>query len=184
MLGEFRDLAGVDGVDFGYSLIRYLYDAGEHDDAITRYREIMRRIEFPLPHDLLVGATLCNLAYVAARAGDAAEAERIYEALSPLAGQFANTTVAKPITEHFLGMLAAVGGDAATAERQFDVALEAHFAARAPLHAAETQLEWARLLASTGDDQDRVAGLTSAVCETARSHGAVFLQQRLSELST
>ena len=146
MLDEFRDLAGAEGVDFGYSLVRYLYDAGERDDAVARYRELMAHIEFPLRKDLLAGATLCNLAYVAAQAGDATGAARIYDALSPLAGQFANTTVAKPITEHFLGMLAAVRDDVATAERHFEVALAAHLEARAPLHAAETQLEWARLL--------------------------------------
>ena len=31
MLPEFADLAGVDGIDFSFPLVRYLYDAGEED---------------------------------------------------------------------------------------------------------------------------------------------------------
>ena len=78
MLPEFADLAGVDGIDFSYPLVRYLYDAGEEDRAIALYREIMERQPLPVRRDLLAGATLCNLGYLAARAGDAVHAPQIY----------------------------------------------------------------------------------------------------------
>ena len=40
MLPEFADLAGMAGIDFGYSLVRYLYDAGE---VRARPRAVPRR---------------------------------------------------------------------------------------------------------------------------------------------
>ena len=175
VLPDFVELAGVPGIDFGYSLVRYLYDAGEHDAALTHYRSIMRDQPIPPRRDLLAGATLCHLAYLAARAGDTKNAARIYDALTPLAGSFANTTVAKPVTEHFLGMLAATLGDVAAAEAHFSVAVAAHESVHAPLFVAETQVEWARLLADHGRDTERAAALGATAVETATRLGARFL---------
>jgi DNA-binding SARP family transcriptional activator/tetratricopeptide (TPR) repeat protein len=182
MLPEFRDLVAVEGVDFGHSLVRYLYDAGEHEQAIAHYHEIMRRQPVPPRRDLLAGATLCNLAYLAARAVDTTHAPRIYDALSPLAGSFANTTVAKPVTEHYLGMLAASLQEIATAEAHFAVAIAAHEKARAPLLVAETQVEWARLLVGSGADPERAAGLIGAASAAATTWTAGFLQRSIEEL--
>ena len=166
-------------VDFSYPLVRYLYDAGEHDRALTLYREIMESQAIPPRRDLLAGATLCNLGYLAARSCDVVHAPEIYAALTPLAGCFANTTVAKPPTEHFLGMLAASLGDDATAEQHFAVALAAETKAGAPLLVAETQVEWARLLARSGRDADHLAELVSAVRKSAAEHSsASFSSER------
>jgi DNA-binding SARP family transcriptional activator/tetratricopeptide (TPR) repeat protein len=182
MLPEFADLAGTAGIDFGYSLVRYLYDAGECERAVALYQHVMREQPVPPRRDLLAGATLCNLAYLAARAGDKARAQQLYDALLPLAGSFANTTVAKPITEHFLGLLAATFDDVACAEDHFAVAVAAHEKVGAPLLAAESRVEWARLLLVSGADPDRAARLTDAVTETATNHSAPFLQEEVHDL--
>jgi DNA-binding SARP family transcriptional activator len=182
MLPDFADLAGLPGIDFSYPLVRYLYDAGEEEAALAKYREIMDRQPLPPRRDLLFGATLCNLGYLAARAGDVEHASRIYAAFEPLAGQFANTTIAKPVTEHFLGLLAGSMGDNATAEEHFAAAVPIEQRAQAPLLVAETQLEWARLLATSGRDPDRLAALCESLREAATTYRSAFLQRAVSEL--
>ncbi len=182
MLGEFAELAGMAGIDFGYSLVRYLYDAGEHDRAIALYRDAIGRQALPPRRDLLAGATLCNLAYLASRAGDAEHARLLYDALVPLAGSFVNTTVAKPVAEHFLGLLATTLDDEPAAEQHFATAVAAHEKAAAPLLVAETQLEWLRLLVRTGTDPDRADQLADAVAATATSCSASFLQGEVETL--
>jgi hypothetical protein len=182
MLDDIRDLAGLAGVDFGYSLIRYLYDAGERELAIERYNDVMQQMQLPPRRDLLAGATLCHLAYLAARAADAPNCARLYESLAPLAGTFANTTVAKPVTEHFLGMLSVALNDHDAAERSFSIAVEAHEKIRAPLLIAETQVEWARLLVDSDRGSERVATLLRAAGDTAKAYASVFLQRQINEL--
>jgi class 3 adenylate cyclase len=182
MLDGFRELAGVDGIDFGYSLVRYLYDAGEEDAASECYGSIMGRLRLPPRRDMLTATTLGNIAYMASRGADSDRARSIYEVLEPFGHAFATTTVAKPVGLHFLGMLACTTGRADLAEDHFAAALAIHERAQAPLLAAETRLEWASLLISR-DDHDRAAGLLDAVRSSAVSHGARFLVRRCTELS-
>jgi hypothetical protein len=176
MLADFRDIAGVEGVDLGYSLVRYLYDAGERARALEIYDAIMEREPLPPRRDLLIGPMLCHMSYLAARAGDTARAPRLYELLRPLAGTFANSTVAKPITEHFLGMLSAVLGDVEVADAHFAVAAAAHERIRAPLLVGETKLEWARLLRDAGDAA-RGDDLARDAHAIGSAHGAAYLMQ-------
>ena len=105
----------------------------------------------------------------------------LYEALAPLAGSFANTTVAKPVAEHFLGVLATVMDDHDVADEHFAAAVVAHEKADAPLLVAETRVEWARLLCGTGAT-DRAAELLAEVDETAATYSAAFLQRAAAEL--
>jgi len=182
MLEGFRELAGVDGVDFGYSLVRYLYDAGEEDAAAECYESVMRRLRLPPRRDMLTATTLGNLAYLAARVGDSERAGSIYDVLAPFGGAFATTTVAKPVGLHYLGMLASTTGREDIAEDHFAAALAMHERAQAPLLVAETQLEWAKLLL-IGADVDRASGLLDAVQSSAAFHRARFLARRCSELS-
>ena len=183
MLPEFGSLAGLPGIDFGYTLVRYLYDAGEEAQAIALYHGIMREQPLPPRRDLVAGATLCNLAYLAARAGDAQHGPRIYDELVPLAASFFNTTVAKPVSEHFLGVLAASMRDVATAEAHFAAAIAAQEHVRAPLFVAETKAEWARLLAGPGGDPRRAEILVGEVREAASTHAAGFLRRSISQLT-
>ena len=86
MLPEFADLAGTAGIDFGYSLVRYLYDAGECERALAVYHDVIREQPVPPRRDLLAGATLCNLAYLAARAGDKTCAASALRRAAPAGG--------------------------------------------------------------------------------------------------
>jgi hypothetical protein len=79
-------------------------------------------------------------------------------------------------------MLASTMGQPELAEEHFEAALTMHENARAPLLAAETKLEWARLL--MGRDRDRAAGLLDAVRKTAAACGAHFLERRCGALSS
>jgi class 3 adenylate cyclase/tetratricopeptide (TPR) repeat protein len=182
MLDGFRELAGVDGIDFGYSLVRYLYDAGEEDAASECYEAIMGRLRLPPRRDMLTATTLGNLAYLTSRVGDPGRARWIYEVLLPFGRAFASTTVAKPVGLHYLGMLASTTGRADLAEDHFAAAVAIHERAQAPLLVAETRLEWAKLLISR-DEDDRASGLLEAVQSSAASHGAGFLIRRCEELS-
>jgi DNA-binding SARP family transcriptional activator/class 3 adenylate cyclase len=176
MLPEFRDLAGVDGIDFGYALARYLYDAGEEEAAASCYAAIVERLRLPPRRDMLAGALLGNLAYLTARVGDGDLAASIYELLLPFGDAFPTTTVAKPVGWHHLGMLAMTMGRPELAEKHFEAALSLHERARAPLLTAETQLEWARSLVLSGEGH-RTAHLLDAVRATAGRHGAHFLER-------
>ncbi len=182
MVDSIRDLAGVETIDFGYSLVRYLFDAGEEDAAATRYREFVERMQLPVRRDLLAATTLVNLAYLAARLRDAERIDQLRETLAPFAGVFPSTTVAKPVGAHFLGMLAAASGDVAGAEGLFRTAVAAHQRARAPLLLAETRLEWAALLVEVDGRRGDVDALLHAAGRVADAHGAGLLQRRTAAL--
>lgn len=173
VIADYRDLAGNDSIDFGYSLTRYLYDSGECDAARTAYDGIMERLELPPRRDMLAITTLYNVGYLAARFGDVARAPAIYDALLPYGSTFTSTTVARPVGHHLLGMLASTTGDSGLACRHFEAATRAHADARAPLLLAETQLEHARVLVEAGGAE--LVRLVESVRATATAHGAVFL---------
>jgi hypothetical protein len=88
MLPEFRDLAGIDGIDFGYALARYLYDAAEEEAAASCYAAIVERLRLPPRRDMMAGAQLSNLAYLTARLGDGDRPASIYELLLPFGDAF------------------------------------------------------------------------------------------------
>ncbi len=173
VIADFRDLAGNDSIDFGYSLTRYLYDSGEHDAARTVYDAIFERLRLPPRRDMLAMTTLYNLGYLAARFGDDRRASAVYDALLPHAAAFTSTTVARPVGHHVLGMLSATVGEPERAHHHFDEATRAHEAASAPLLLAETQLEQARLLAGTGSPA--LVALVDSVRSVAVACGATFL---------
>ena len=168
-------LAGNEAVDFGWSLTRYAYDAGEIDIARAVYTEKMVPLPLPPRRDMLALTTLYNLAYLAARFGDVAQARATYEALTPHASAFTSTTVAKPVGEHFLGMLAATVGDHALAVQHFRNATLAHDRACAPLLLAETHLEHARVLVASGAPEREVTDLLESAWMIGRPRGAAFL---------
>jgi hypothetical protein len=183
MLAEFRDLAGVDSIDFGYSLMRYLYDAGEVHAAADCYAAVMQRLRLPPRRDMLAATTLGNVAYVAARVGDRERARSIYAVLLPFGRALTTTTVARPAGLHYLGMLASTTDQSELAEAHFAEAVAIHERAQAPLLVAETKLEWARLLVGRGAELDRAAGLLEAVRSTAAARGARYLERSCRDLS-
>jgi hypothetical protein len=180
MLPDFQAAAGVDGIDIGYTLLPYLYDAGEEDDAAARYDAIVPRLRLPPRRDMLAAPTLGNLAYLATRVGDGERARAIYEVLLPFADAFVTTTIIKPVGHHFLGMLASTMGEADVADDHFAAAVAAHEELGVPLLIAETRLEWARLLLER--DRNRAARLLDAVRDAAAVYGARLLERGCEEV--
>ena len=176
-----RDFAGADLWDFGYSLTRYLYDAHEIELATARYESIVQRVQLPPRRDLLAGTSLCNLAYLATRLGDTERAAQLYGLIEPYRSAFASTTVAKPVGEHFLGLIASALDDFSAAERHFESACHAHERARAPLLVAETQVEWAAVLGRQGE-RGRARELVDAARANVRGRGAAFVARRCDEV--
>jgi hypothetical protein len=174
VIGPFADFAGNDSIDFGYALTRYLYESGEHEAAAEKYRAIVGGLKLPLRRDLLAAPLLCNLAFLAAKLDDVEHAAVFYEALTPMANGFANTTVAKPLGAHFLGLLATTLGDTAAAARHFEAAEAAHVRACTPLLEAETLLEHARLLAVNGD-RAKTQRLVNDAHSLGAAHGATLI---------
>ena len=175
LVGDFRDLAGVEGFDFGYSLTRYLYDAGEVTSARAVYDASIQKLPLPPRRDMLSMTTLYNVAYLAARFGAVQHARVVYDALFPFAPAFTSTTVPKPVGAHYLGMLASTFGDLERADRHFHDATLAHETARAPLLLAETKLEYARLLVGAKPAPAECAQLLNSIRAVATPAGARFL---------
>ena len=163
---ELRPFAGQPAWDFGYVLTRYLYEAGDTVAASEIYRRIVATTFLPLRRDMLAAPALYNLALLATRAAYRATAEGLYTVLQPFADAFANTTVAKPVGWHYLGMLAATTGRTVAAESDLRKAIAIHDMVGAPLFRAESEVELARVLLGTG--QPRRGRTTPCQC---RRHG-------------
>jgi hypothetical protein len=131
---------------------------------------------------MLAMTTLFNVAYLAARLDDKESALAIYDALLPYESVTTSTTVPKPASAHFLGMLAATLGRPEDARRHLEVATLLHARVGAPLLLAETQLEHARVIVATGGRDDESARLLEAVRASASTHGAQFLLRGCDEI--
>jgi hypothetical protein len=118
-----------------FLLARGLADAGRLAEVETRYREIAAA-GFPMRLEPYAGATLANLAYLAALLGDEDGAAVLYDQLEPWADHFAPVIVFQHAGAHELAMLAAVLGRTDEAHRWFERAVELHSAAGAPLFVA------------------------------------------------
>ena len=178
---QLRPFAGQPAWDFGYSITRYLYEAGAVVEASDIYRRIVASRFLPLRRDMLAAPALYNLALLATRERDRATAEGLYAALQPFADAFANTTVAKPVGWHYLGMLAATMGRIDDAESDLRRAIAIHDMVGAPLFRAESEIELARVLLEHDDTTDVEALLASAEA-TAAVRGAELLTLAVSTL--
>lgn len=143
---------------------------------------------FPLPVDAKRNITLCYLAEVCARLGDVERAEQVYELLSPyrdLAVVVPIATVCCGANARYLGMLASVMGDWATAEAHFEAALQMDERLQAWPWLAHTKHEFALMLLARGrpGDQDRADALIAAAAASAERFGMVALQARIRSLT-
>ena len=181
-LEELRPFAGRPDWDFGYAITRYVYEAGETEQGGRLYRELVAKPFLPLRRDMLAAPGLYNLAFLATREGDADTAPGLYEALVPFADSFANTTVAKPVGWHYLGMLASVTGDLETAEAHLRKSVTVHDLVGAPLFRAESEVELARVLLTSGADSEAGTLLQNARL-TAAARGARLLRGVIDDLT-
>jgi tetratricopeptide (TPR) repeat protein len=142
---------------------------------------------FAFPIDAKRNITLCYLAEVCARLADAERAERLYELLAP----YRDSAVVVPIaticcgsTARYLGMLASVMGDWATAEAHFEAALEMDERLQAWPWLAHTKHEFALMLRERGrlGDRDSADAFLAEASASAERFGMAALQARIRTL--
>ena len=157
-----------------------LLELGREDDARAEFEALARDGFDSLPRDAqwLIAITL--LAEVCGRLGDAARAPALYELLAPYAGR--NVVVGRAATcngsaSRPLGMLAAVRGEWARAERHFADALSMHEAMGARPFAARTRLAWGEMELARGDVARARELLADAIVE-ADALGMVVVAER------
>jgi hypothetical protein len=143
---------------------------------------------FSFPVDAKRSVTISYLAEVCTRLDDARRARNLYELLLPyreIAIIAAVSTVCCGSAARYLGMLASVIGDWATAEEHFETALAMDEALQAWPWLAHTQHEFAVALLARGahGDRVRVTNLLAAAAETAQRLGMPALQQRIRSLA-
>jgi hypothetical protein len=135
-------------------------------------------------HTWLTGTALWG--DVAATVGDTDAAAVLYERLAPFEGQgVASLVTFAGTVAMYLARLAATLGRA-DALRHFERADSQLRALEAPFFHARNQVEWARQLASTRADHDRVHAreLLSEAIATARAYGCAGVERRAAALSS
>jgi DNA-binding CsgD family transcriptional regulator/tetratricopeptide (TPR) repeat protein len=144
------------------------------DEGIDRYRESLWL------------ASLTYLADACASLGDEAAAELLYPELEPFAGT--NVMIGHLVScygaaDRYLGMLAAVLGDAERARAHFEGALELNRRMGAHTWIAHTAYEYARFLLSAGSaGRDRADALLSEASSLADRIGMPTLRERIAAL--
>jgi DNA-binding SARP family transcriptional activator/tetratricopeptide (TPR) repeat protein len=114
---------------------------------------------------------------------DRARAARLHALLAPYAGRIVQVSYTScwGSVERYLGLLAAVAGDAPRAEAHFRAALARHEAIGAVPLSAVTRCDHAAMLARAGD-RGRAAELAAAAEAAARAHGLDGLARRAAGL--
>jgi hypothetical protein len=155
-------------------------ELGREDEARAEFEALAQAGFDSLPRDAqwLIAMTL--LAEVCGRLGDSARAAELYELLAPYAGR--NVVVGRAATcngsaSRLLGMLAAVRGEWARAERHFADALAMHVAMGARPFAARTRLAWGEMELARGDVVRARELLADAIVE-ADALGMVVVAER------
>ena len=98
-----------------------------------------------VPSTINGGPTLVNLSYLASRFEDVRQAEHFLRLLQPYQGRFFQAITTHHVADHYSGMLAATAGHIERGAALLGAAVDVQDAAGAPLLAAESRLEWARL---------------------------------------
>lgn len=129
----------------GWSATRYLYDAGHASAAREDYNAAVGLGGWTPPRMVNGGPAAANIAYLAARFEDRPQAEHLFAVLAPYEGRFFQGITTYHVTEHYRGMLAATCGRLDQAADLLRRAVDRQDEVGAPLLAAESRLEWARL---------------------------------------
>ena len=156
-----------------------LYDVGRHEDAVAQLAEA----DFEaLPHDSFRLPTLMYYADVCADLGAVRFAGDLYARLEPFRGQVPTNGVAVVgAVSHFLGRLAATGGDHDRAARDFRQAWALNRGLDAPVMLARTEAAWARSLldADAPGAAQRASELLESAGARARECGAAGVVRRV-----
>jgi class 3 adenylate cyclase len=166
----------------GYSATRFLFEAGHAMEAREDYARAVRT-RWTIPRTIHGGPTLVNLSYLASRFEDVRQADHFLQLLEPYRGRFFQAITTHHVTDHYCGMLAATAGHTDRAAASFRAAVDAGDAVGAPLLAAESRLEWARLsVLDRSCPGPPPIDLVDAAISAADSCGATALVERALDL--
>jgi len=149
---------------------------GRREQARRVHAEIMARGIDWICSEPFVLSGLCSAAELCSQVRDASGAKQLYQALLPYASHIGVTYMGAatygPIT-HYLGLMAAHGGDYALAAEHFEQSLKSSNALRSPTFVALTAVAYAQLLVAVGGSQQRERGsaLNTQARELSRRHG-------------
>jgi DNA-binding SARP family transcriptional activator len=145
-------------------------DAGADEEARALLRADAADGFAGVPYELTWLMTMANYAEVAAALQEHEIATHLYDALAPWPDQLTYWYfINGGVVAYYLGLLAASLGHHEQADAHFAAAASAHDGFANPFWAAQTRLEWARMLASRDGPKDgaRAADLVARVRETA-----------------
>jgi class 3 adenylate cyclase len=172
------ELARGTAANGGYSATRFLYDAGHANAAREDYARAVRGPR-TMPNTINGGPTVANLAYLAARFEDIPRADHFLQLLEPYSGRFFQGITTYHVAEHYRGILAATAGRFGQAAELLRTATDLHDKVGAPLLAAESRLEWARLaLLDQQWSEPAPHALVDSAIAAAEASGAAVLVQR------
>jgi tetratricopeptide (TPR) repeat protein len=161
--------------------------AGETEQARARLRAFVADLD-GLDFSAIWVAALMALTEVARDTGERDVAGLLYERLAPYADTLCvvslNLSELGPVSRS-VGVLAALTGDFARAERHFQAALSASRRIGAPPHVARASVDYARMLLERveADDAERARELLADAARTARELGMAGLLADIDTLS-
>ncbi len=189
LLASMDALAGGGSANLAWSAALALAQAetGAGEEGRARYAELAADGARAVPRDWYWFLTVVLLAETACELGDAERAQQLYDLLAPHAERFVQVifTANWGSVQRQLGMLAAVMERFDAAEEHFRAALAANGRIGAVLMTAETQVQYAALLARRGAAGDRVraTALAELVEQVARPRGLDGLRRRARAVS-
>jgi DNA-binding SARP family transcriptional activator len=149
-------------------------ELGRDEEAQAVYERLMASNLTDVPFDFSWLGVIALGAAAAARLGDRQRAEGLIEIMAPYRHRYVDLGSSwLGSAAHYLGLVHACVGDASQAEACFCDALAAGRALGSHAWIARTNLEYGRILLSSGRDDDvaRGAELTAEALEAARSLG-------------
>ncbi len=162
-------------------------ETGAVAEGRARYAELAADGARAVPGDWYWFLTIVLLAEAACALDDADGAQQLYDLLAPHSGRFVQVifTANWGSVQRQLGMLAATLERFDAAQEHFRAALAANARIGAVLMTAETQVQYAALLARRGarSDRDRVAALAGLVEHAAAPRGLNGLRDRARALT-
>jgi class 3 adenylate cyclase/tetratricopeptide (TPR) repeat protein len=154
------------------------------EQAAHRAFEDMASGGFHFPLDAKRNITLCYLAEVCTRLGDADRGEQLYKLLLPyqdLTVVVPSATICCGAISRYLGLLSSVMGNWTAAERHFEAALDIDERLKAWPWLAHTKHEFALMLLARdrGRDRDRSEILLAEAAASAERFGMASLQSKI-----
>jgi hypothetical protein len=163
-------------------------ELGERETAAAMVEQLAGPGFGKFRHDMLFVNCLTCLTLVLAELADSAHAEEAYDLLLPYVGRV--VIVGAPAqacwgpVDHYLGVLAVLGGHPDWAADHFEAALVAGARLGTPALLAETRFEFGKLLVADerDDHRDKATALLDAAGRTAAALGLHRLTERLAAL--